>query len=476
MSRRRRNTWIAILLLLAGIAPWFIRSDVERLVVLQRHVLLGRYAAGWFAVMALGITPACWLGAWVSWRLRTGSHRAVAFRLIALAFALALGIVLVEVAGRMLRRPTYVISNVRGGAEWALDQQPGAILHRVPDQVYDLSYIDEPSPARSYPGHPASHPPVKMTLTTDTRGFRNAAALERADIVVLGDSFAEGCLVSDEHAWPVRLAALREETVYNLGMSGGDPAQYRNTLRGIGRGLSPRVVIATIYENNDFEGVPEETAAAPGVTLDGLFRTSPIANGLARALVAWFGPIHADAPLQDFEAISAWMPMRIPDRDGGTLYTLKPKRILQLIATREAFEHSPGWTSTVPVLRDIKRTCAEMGARLVFVLAPTRPRVLLPHVERALTPEQLYAFVSKRRNPRMAAAALKASVYANMNHMEAALAAFCEREDIEFLSLTKSLIEATAAGKQVYYGYDQHWTPYGNELVAQVIDEALGAR
>jgi hypothetical protein len=32
---------------------------------------------------------------------------------------------------------------------------------------------------------------------------------------------------------------------------------------------------------------------------------------------------------------------------------------------------------------------------------------------------------------------------------------------------------AVAAGKQVYYTYDQHWTPEGNVVTAAVLDAYL---
>jgi hypothetical protein len=50
---------------------------------------------------------------------------------------------------------------------------------------------------------------------------------------------------------------------------------------------------------------------------------------------------------------------------------------------------------------------------------------------------------------------------------------FCLEQKIECISPTKELVAATKAGQQTYFTYDQHWTPEGNKVVAQVIGNYL---
>lgn len=52
----------------------------------------------------------------------------------------------------------------------------------------------------------------------DARGFRNREALDRARVVVLGDSQTYGTGVSREAAWPARLNELVTGDVYSMAL------------------------------------------------------------------------------------------------------------------------------------------------------------------------------------------------------------------------------------------------------------------
>ena len=63
----------------------------------------------------------------------------------------------------------------------------------------------------------------------DERGFRNAATVERARIVALGDSHTYGTSVEAGHAWPAALARELGVRVYSM------------RLGGYGAGTRPRI-------------------------------------------------------------------------------------------------------------------------------------------------------------------------------------------------------------------------------------------
>ena len=42
-----------------------------------------------------------------------------------------------------------------------------------------------------------------------------------------------------------------------------------------------------------------------------------------------------------------------------------------------------------------------------------------------------------------------------------------------FVSATASLRAAAVSGTQVYFTYDQHWTPEGHEIVAEAVHRFL---
>jgi hypothetical protein len=90
---------------------------------------------------------------------------------------------------------------------------------------------------RMFPGH-------------DTRGWRNASALQQADIVALGDSQTYGVNVSTEAAWPQRLGSILHRRVYQIAVPGYGPGNYL-LLFGEALALRPRVLIAAYYLGND---------------------------------------------------------------------------------------------------------------------------------------------------------------------------------------------------------------------------------
>ena len=60
----------------------------------------------------------------------------------------------------------------------------------------------------------------------DAWGFRNARRPETADIVCIGDFVTYGVSVPARESWPMILARLSGESVYNMGLGGYGPIQY----------------------------------------------------------------------------------------------------------------------------------------------------------------------------------------------------------------------------------------------------------
>jgi len=101
----------------------------------------------------------------------------------------------------------------------------------LPDNV--LGYRLNPG----YPGH-------------DPSGFRNAAALRKADLVVLGDSMAYGPGIPLERVWPQQLGKLTGRQVYNMAVPGYGPVQSLFLLdRALD--LRPTVVLEAFTSAND---------------------------------------------------------------------------------------------------------------------------------------------------------------------------------------------------------------------------------
>lgn len=99
----------------------------------------------------------------------------------------------------------------------------------------------------------------------DSRGFRNPDALERADVVLLGDSMTYGSGVPPNDTWARVLAAETGLTVYNMAFGGWGPLQAAFVLPDA-LALKPKTVIYGFFFGNDVLNaleIPSPDAADP---------------------------------------------------------------------------------------------------------------------------------------------------------------------------------------------------------------------
>ncbi|HUU42930.1 MAG TPA: hypothetical protein VMX57_04075, partial [Planctomycetota bacterium] len=219
---------LTVLAVAANVTAWMlIGTNVAYYVAEGRDVLLGRYTVGQFsALMVLLVVSVPVLV--LAWTQR-GRRRSRFVKLLVMTVSVLLTALVFDLVLRLVRPESYVVE--------------GDIEHRRPNAVFTGVTRDVPATAYTYPDVKPGYPDVAYTLTTDARGFRNASTLEACDVVVIGDSFAEGSEVSDNEAWPTLVARSTGLRVVNLGMAGSAPRQYRLVLERIGLGLAPRTVL-----------------------------------------------------------------------------------------------------------------------------------------------------------------------------------------------------------------------------------------
>jgi lysophospholipase L1-like esterase len=87
-------------------------------------------------------------------------------------------------------------------------------------------------------------------LGHDANGFRNDTVPQSVAIVALGDSQTWGVNVERQSAWPQQLSKLSGLSVYNMGLGGSGPVQYR-VLTPLAGGLSPKIIVVGVYLGND---------------------------------------------------------------------------------------------------------------------------------------------------------------------------------------------------------------------------------
>jgi hypothetical protein len=474
-AARRLLAWAAFL---AGAAIWVLPSDLVELIVEQKPILLNRYSEDRFYAF-LGVTLLLWISAGL---LRSSMRfgRDMAFRVIAVGGTVGVAILVLLVGSTLLVSPRYVeklAADLQADPEVPLQ---GIVRHRPPNQRFELVEKDRPPQHRSYPDPPPGFEAFPLTLTIDPYGFRNREPiLDRYDIVVAGDSYVAGSHVSDEQAWPYVLAELTGKSIYNIGVSGSDPQVYLNNFVVHGLKFDPGIAIFMLYEGNDFKVSPPPVVPGKLEAIADFFESaikgSPVRRGVRQLSARYLETLFAGRPVPRYTEKMSWMPVAVPSVSGIRYYAFRPKRLIYLYHTEEAFEISAPWRGVHEVLENIKKLMAKEGIRLIYVFAPGKPHVVLPAVKDRTPPDQLHQFASYTHKSLPPPEQFKERMFRCLDSVEAVFQKYCQDEGVEFLSLTEALQEQTRLGVQVYYTYDQHWTPLGNELVAHEIAGYLKA-
>jgi hypothetical protein len=290
----------------------------------------------------------------------------------------------------------------------------------------------------------------RITISYDHRGYRNASALTRADVVLIGDSYVEGDYVSDDQIVSRFLEAHLGRPVANLGVAGYGAAQELVVLERDGLPLAPRVVIWFFFEGNDlyndhdFENtmlVAPDVRAAGWTRRHGWWRRSLIRN------------THAWLRVQ----LHPLVPSQCPHF--GTV-TVGPQRGQRMFFAPDGalpwtdFERRR-WDRAQHTLREAARVTQERDARLLLVYVPTKFRVFRDLIEvpagselRGWTPWPLPDLFLR----------------------------FCREGGLACVDLTGVLGDAVRDGGMPYPVVDSHWSPEGHRRVARGLAEILESR
>ncbi len=444
----------ALLLLLIGalnLALWLQPGPVVQYVARDEPTLLGYYSVERFtanvAVLLLSATAA-WL------LLSTAPLRQHMLKLASVTLAVAVSLVAGEYLVRALSpAPQYVIH--------------ADMRHRQPDSRVQAVFRDRPEAARSYPRRPPGYGDVPLVVTTDARGFRNPPRLGKTDIVVIGDSFVEGPEVDYEQLWTVRLSHASALTVYNMGTAGENVGGYAAKMERFALTLRPQTVILMIYEGNDLRGFRAAKRS--------LLKDSRLRARLKRLLIDRLGPVNADAPFDRTEIVD-WLPLAVRADGGVAHYAFTPRNIGDLARSQEEFENHRGWQQLRDSIETVHELARRHGVRLILAYAPSKVNVVLPLVAERLPADKVLAFALLHAS-KLPASKLELNdgemfleqVLRDRQVPEAAVRALCAQRGIEYVSLTEPLRRATARGRQTYYTYDQHWSPIGHEIVADIL-------
>lgn len=289
-----------------------------------------------------------------------------------------------------------------------------------------------------------------QSFTTDSLGFRNPRELDRADVVLIGDSYVEGHWVSDEETCAAVLARETGLAVANLGIAGYGSLQQLEVLERHGLGLRPRLVAWFFFEGNDlyddeaFENAMLHYRAPAGAADAGS------ATRARRGGSTWF---RRSFVRQAFRALRRLCHplVPVPVAASGWFGSGDAARRLYFhdyaALTFGEFERRRLAKAGAALLR-ARRQCEEAGAQLVVLCVPMKFRVY----------GSLCTFApgSPCREWRPW-------------QLPSLLAESCAAAHIPFVDLSEPMRAAAAAGGLLYAPEDSHWSAAGHEFVADVL-------
>jgi lysophospholipase L1-like esterase len=288
-------------------------------------------------------------------------------------------------------------------------------------------------------------PSQSVRVRYDRHGFRNSRDLDRADIVVLGDSNIEGYLTSEGQLATTWLSKLQGKVVANLGHSGYGPQQELVVLKRYGLPLHPETVIWTFFEGNDLsdaEQYDRDLKKSSNAWWQEVWYRSLTRNVFARLLQ----PAGACTPSTHIAQFHAQFR---DDQDRVSRVLFAPSEV-QPVSERQL-------EKSVDAIAQAAMLCRERNIRFLVAFIPEKYRVY-----------------HNLRNVEFVSDAMQSWHVSSLpEEIGARLAAL--NLDIQYVDLTPALTQASRRGIPTYLPDDTHWTNQGNRIVAETLDQALHA-
>jgi lysophospholipase L1-like esterase len=287
-------------------------------------------------------------------------------------------------------------------------------------------------------------PMHKVAVRYDRDGFRNSTDLQKADIVVIGDSYVEGYVTAESKLATTLLSQLQGKIVANLGHSGYGPQQELVVLKRYGLPLHPRTVIWTFFEGNDFgdaERYAEKAARAGSPFWQNLWFRSLTRNVLNRMM----RPAHTCIPHPKIEQFQAHF---TDEHNLAKPVFFAPSEI-------EPFSESR-LSKALPSIVEAATLCRQQNIDFIVAFVPEKYRVY--HGLRNVTWDS------------------DAGSWRVSNLPDEMAALFAQLDlGIHYVDLTSALKTASSKGSATYLPDDTHWTDAGNRVVAETLHQALGS-
>ena len=311
--------------------------------------------------------------------------------------------------------------------------------------------------------------PARVLLTLDRLGLPNSDVPERADLVLLGDSFVYSMGAQEPPGLSHQLAEAKRLTTYCAGVTGIGPYQELFLLEELAVDMQPERVIWFVFGGNDLQGASVTLAhreAGHRTLMERLWpagtprlRLPDLARWLLRAPQSDRGP--AAHPGVSFAA-----------GDLEHLTWFHPQYTSALVVDPEFLDQWPPYLGLVECLERGAERCREMGSELWVVFLPSKAECYLP----LLAADQEQAFMEQCffRRPEAAPEAWPAQLAqmrSNIGALGRRLAEACAQRDIRYFDATEALRAELAAGRPPYFAADTHLGMQGQaRLLRELLD------
>ncbi len=325
-----------------------------------------------------------------------------------------------------------------------------------------------------------------VTVTTNAFGLRGpdlpvAKPPGTRRILALGDSFTFGDAVQIDEAWPSQLErrlngdAGRRFEVINAGVGGYGTAHALLLADILLPSVQPDVVVLGFSVVNDIldnlcvdEVSYGRRAYAPCFSVDAADRlvlAPPPTLGRSRSTSGSWG-LPGSRAAEFFRSQLHRVMFRVPQlldlaRHLGLRLEL-PYVPATIVSWYDERYSEQGWTLTRRLLVELRDQLSARGLRLMILIIPASLQAEGPQgtkhaILRTLGSEQppIRAFLADPVRP------------------QALIGRFCAEAAIECVDTLPTLVEAETTGQRAYYPLDQHWTPHGHGLAADMIATRL---
>jgi len=324
---------------------------------------------------------------------------------------------------------------------------------------------DNPDPGR----YPALH------WRLDAEGYSNRSVLERADVILLGDSFGNAASVLSPPGLQASLEAVTGLAIYNLSVPGIGPQTQLWSLREYGLPKRPSAVIWMYFDGNDLlDANTISSARAAGYQT---WADVPAKRERPNLLTPDILQVWLKRELAP-SVETAWLPgLDFPLADGSALPVwFHPIQLIAMSRSAEWWQALGGYQAAEQAIRTARRECEQAGVRFLFLFVPCKSHILISRVERNADLVHRMATAWSNRVEESDPEAFLESVLRNRAVQEQLMRSFCEREGIEFLSASAYLEALAASGDPGYFSADTHWSPSGQRTLVEPLRRWLTAK